>query len=73
MSKEPADKMKMIVHFVFGFVLGAVAGFAKWLCWSEIHTWSGAIMWIGGGALILGCVAAYLDDSFWENIKDWFV
>jgi hypothetical protein len=78
MSHYPKrDWSKTWLHFFCGAIVGSIVGTALWLrsyrwlhSWND--TWWGALLFIGGGALAIGFLAALFLDDFWETFLEWF-
>ena len=57
------------VHFVFGAVLGGLLGTAVWGWALDGQSAMAGLLCIGGGALLLGLIAGFFGDRFWESFR----
>ncbi|MDB6174153.1 MAG: hypothetical protein JWL59_3464 [Chthoniobacteraceae bacterium] len=73
-SKSPFDWVGFVVHFFFGALVGAAAGFGAWA--KSPHASSVSMTpgfyYIGLGALICGLIAGWWGDHFWTGFCEWF-
>jgi hypothetical protein len=70
------DWLGFAVQFVCGAILGGVLGFYWWAKSSYALSTSTlpGVLFIGGGALLVGLIAACLRDDFWLSFsyKSWW-
>ncbi|MCD4825001.1 MAG: hypothetical protein K8S55_10350 [Phycisphaerae bacterium] len=67
---ESIDWFKVIIHFVCGAVVGALAGVLLWLYLLDGESMQIGLMLIGGGAVVFGLLAGIFLERFWEGIKE---
>jgi hypothetical protein len=69
-----SDWSGFFVHFVCGAIIGAVLGFGIWVKSPEATSvpTSPGFFYIGGSALIIGLIAGFVGDRFWQSFGDWF-
>ncbi|HEY5298164.1 MAG TPA: 2-amino-4-hydroxy-6-hydroxymethyldihydropteridine diphosphokinase [Verrucomicrobiae bacterium] len=60
------------VHFFFGALLGALLGFSIWsqTASATSSSWMPGILLISGGAILVGLIASFMQEGFWEEFKD---
>ncbi len=63
------DWFKTWVHAFFGALLGAVLGFRAWGRSAEAFStsWLPGVAYIGGGAVLVGVIAAAAAESGWDE------
>lgn len=66
--RDTINWQRFIIHFIFGVVIGAIAGYGFWLC--DFDASIPLSVCILGGALIFGLLGAVLGDEFWESLVD---
>jgi hypothetical protein len=62
------DWARFVVHFIFGALLGALAGFTTWFLWfgREPYGW----LVIAAPAVAIGLLAGFFGDRFWESFRE---
>ena len=60
---------KRILHGICGAIVGAIAGAVIML--DSVEATSALVLPALGGAIILGLLAFFYTDYFWEKISDW--
>ncbi|MEO7299190.1 MAG: hypothetical protein ABI042_11520 [Verrucomicrobiota bacterium] len=60
------------VHFFCGALVGAGLGFYLSFQFSENNSWQFITVFIVAGALLIGFLAAFFLDGFWEKFLEWF-
>ena len=66
------DWEKTWIHFFCGAILGAGLGFYFSPDPSEHNFWPTGAVFMVGGATIIGFLAAFFLDRFWETFVEWF-
>ncbi len=71
------DWLKFWVHFVCGAILGAFLGLKGWAHsdYATSTSWIPSVLFIGGGAILLGLVAGVAADNgdhFWHSLGNPF-
>ena len=69
-EKEPNPFIGVAVRFFFGAVAGALLGLG-WFAYSGGLGLS-VVFWLAVPALLCGLLAAWLGDTFWENLIWWW-
>ena len=71
-ENKKVSPIGFLIQFFFGFLFGGVIGFVLWgrSDYALSTSWMPGIVFIGGGALIMGIISGCAGDNFWKSFRD---
>ena len=66
MAYQEHHWLHRLLQFLLGAFIGAAVGFGAWREFPDLPGW----LFLAGGALILGTIAAIVGDRLWHSLAD---
>ena len=74
-TRPPRDPWRFLIHAFFAFIIGAAMGLGAYATSpfnGPTESWIPLALHVGIRAIVIGLVAGYYGDDFWQDLRKWW-